>query len=44
MAWARAYNLRKSPTAQLEIRELANQWDRVMSKLYPISWEALTSK
>ena len=42
MAWARAYNLRKSPTAQLEIRELAKQWDRVMSKLYPISWEALT--
>jgi len=44
MAWARAYNLRKSPTAQLEIRELADQWNTVMSALYPVSWEALTSK
>jgi thymidylate synthase (FAD) len=43
MAWARAYNLRKSPTAQLEIQELAGKWDKVMRALYPISWEALTS-
>jgi thymidylate synthase (FAD) len=42
MAWARAYNLRKSPTAQFEIRELADEWDRIMGALYPVSWEALT--
>ena len=41
-AWARAYNLRKSSTAQLEIRELADEWNRILGALYPISWEALT--
>jgi thymidylate synthase (FAD) len=41
-AWARAYNLRKSSTAQLEIRELADEWNRIVGALYPISWEALT--
>jgi thymidylate synthase ThyX len=41
MAWARAYNLRIKPTAQLEIRELAKEWDTVMSVLFPVSWEAL---
>lgn len=43
MAWARAYNLRKSSTAQFEIRELASKWDKIMGALYPVSWEALTS-
>jgi thymidylate synthase (FAD) len=43
MAWARAYNLRKSPTAQLEIRDLASKWDKIMGVLFPVSWEALTS-
>lgn len=42
MAWARAYNLRIKPTAQLEIRVLAEKWDKVMSTLYPVSWKALT--
>jgi thymidylate synthase (FAD) len=41
-AWARAYNLRKSSTAQLEIRELASEWDKILGALFPISWEALT--
>jgi thymidylate synthase (FAD) len=41
-AWARAYNLRKSSTAQLEIRELADEWNIILGALYPISWEALT--
>jgi thymidylate synthase (FAD) len=44
MAWARAYNLRIQPTAQLEIRELAMQWDKVMGALYPVSWKALTTQ
>ena len=44
MAWARAYELRIKPTAQLEIRELAKEWDTVMSALYPVSWEALTNR
>jgi len=43
MAWARAYNLRKSPTAQLEIQELAKKWDNIIRGLYPTSWEALTN-
>jgi thymidylate synthase (FAD) len=42
MAWARAYNLRIKPTAQLEIRKLAKEWDKVMLALYPVSWKALT--
>jgi thymidylate synthase (FAD) len=43
-AWARAYNLRKSSTAQFEIRGLAAEWNRIVGALYPISWEALTSE
>jgi thymidylate synthase (FAD) len=43
MAWARAYELRIKPTAQLEIRVLAEKWDKVMRALYPVSWEALTN-
>lgn len=42
MAWARAYELRIKPTAQLEIRLLAKEWDTVMRVLYPVSWKALT--
>jgi thymidylate synthase (FAD) len=41
-AWARAYNLRKSSTAQLEIQDLASEWNRIVGALFPISWEALT--
>lgn len=41
-AWARAYSLRSSPESQKEIRDLAGQWGDVLSKLYPVSWEALT--
>lgn len=40
-AWARAYNLRSKPDAQMEIQELANQWDQIISKLFPISWSTL---
>lgn len=41
-AWARAFNLRSDSHAQLEIRELAQQWNDIIQPLYPISWKALT--
>jgi len=41
-AFARAYNQRIDSHAQVEIQELAKQWDAVISPLYPVSWAALT--
>lgn len=41
-AWGRAYNLRKDPHAQKEIRDLAAQWDKIIAPLFPESWKALT--
>jgi thymidylate synthase (FAD) len=43
-AWARAYNLRKKPNAQLEIQELASNWDDIVGHLFPLSWKALTGE
>lgn len=40
-AWARAYKLRTDPHAQLEIRELAKEWDKIIRPLFPVSWKAL---
>lgn len=40
-AFARAYGLRHDPHAQQEIRELAEQWDRIIRPLFPQSWSAL---
>ena len=40
-AFARAYKLRSQPDAQLEIQELAEEWDRIIRPLYPVSWSAL---
>lgn len=42
-AFARAYLLRSHDTAQLEIRELANQWAEIIKPLFPYSWEALSA-
>jgi thymidylate synthase (FAD) len=42
-AWARAYNQRIDPHAQVEIQQLAQQWGDIIRALFPISWEALTS-
>jgi thymidylate synthase (FAD) len=42
-AWARAYNQRIDPHAQVEIQQLARQWGDIVRPLFPISWEALTS-
>lgn len=41
-AFARAYNQRIDSHAQVEIQELAKQWNTVIAPLYPISWSALT--
>ena len=41
-AFARAYKLRKDPHAQKEIQDLADEWDRIIRPLYPVSWESLT--
>jgi thymidylate synthase (FAD) len=40
-AFARAYGLRKDPHAQVEIQELASEWDRIIRPLFPQSWSAL---
>lgn len=40
-AFARAYLLRIDPHAQKEIRDLAEQWDKIIRPLYPESWSAL---
>ena len=42
-AWARAFKQRSDPHAQMEIRDLAKQWDAIIKPLFPVSWDALTS-
>ena len=42
-AWARAYKQRIESTAQIEIQELAKQWDSIIAPLFPESWGVLTS-
>lgn len=37
-SWARAYKLRNDEHAQFEIRELAKQWDEVLSNIEDISY------
>lgn len=41
-AFARAYKQRIDKHAQIEIQELAKEWDKVIKPLFPVSWEALT--
>ena len=41
-AFARAYNLRIDAHAQKEIQDLAVEWDKVISPLFPVSWNLLT--
>src|SRR5690554_2795226 len=43
-AFARAYLLRKDSDAQVEIQELAHQWDKLIRPLFPVSWSALTDE
>ena len=42
-AYARLYNLRTDPSAQKEIREIAEQVGMLLAEKFPISWSALTS-
>jgi len=42
-AWARAYKQRIDAHSQVEIQDLARQWDTIIKPLYPESWEALTN-
>ena len=41
-AWARFYNQRSDSHAQKEIQFLAHEVGRIISELFPVSWEALT--
>lgn len=41
-AFARAFSLRSDPHAQLEIQDLAGQWDEIIKPLFPVSWIYLT--
>jgi len=41
-AWANAYIQRSDPHAQVEIQQLAAQWETIIQPLFPESWEALT--
>jgi thymidylate synthase (FAD) len=43
-AFARICNLRLDPSAQKEIRDYAEGINRIMAELFPVSWEALSSK
>lgn len=41
-AFARAYTQRIDAHAQVEIQDLAKQWNEIIAHLYPESWKALT--
>jgi thymidylate synthase (FAD) len=41
-AYARFCTLRKDSHAQVEVQTIANEIDKIISPLYPISWRALT--
>ena len=41
-AWANAFIQRSDPHAQVEIQQLAAQWETIIQPLFPESWEALT--
>ena len=43
-AFADMCNLRCKPDTQAETREVANQIDRKMLELFPVSWDALTEE
>jgi thymidylate synthase (FAD) len=43
-AWARAYQLRIDKHAQHEIQILAEEWNKIIEPLFPVSWEALKTK
>lgn len=40
-AWARAYKQRADSHAQLEIQNLAKDWNDVIAPLFPVAWQAI---
>jgi len=44
MAFAHVYNLRSDSHAQVEAQDFAAELDYVIRPLFPVAWEALTSK
>lgn len=40
-AYANMYKLRSDPHAQKEIRDLADEIDKIISPLFPVAWAAL---
>ncbi len=40
-AWANAYIQRSDAHAQVEIQQLAKQWDAIIRPLFPVAWSAL---
>lgn len=42
-AWARAYTQRIDSHAQVEIQDLAKQWDTIIRPRFPACWEELTA-
>jgi thymidylate synthase (FAD) len=40
-AYARVYKLRSDPHAQWEVREYSDAIGKIISELYPVSWNAL---
>ena len=43
-AWARFYNQRSDSHAQQEIQFLAQEVDKIVGALFPVSWQALTGE
>lgn len=43
-AFANFYNQRSDSHAQVEIQQLAEQVNKIIAPLYPVSWQALTGK
>lgn len=43
-AWARFYTQRINPHAQKEIQFLAQEVDKIVGALFPVSWQALTGE
>lgn len=42
--WASVYNQRSTEHAQLEARLFAEELNKIMSKLFPVCWKALTNQ
>lgn len=42
-AWARAYKQRIDSHAQKEIQELAKEWDKIITPIFPVCWKMLTT-